>query len=1428
MLFVAAGAVACLAQPDRLDESDGLAAGLVATFGTGDGGAAAITRIDPDVQFNWEGSSPDLRVPAERFRVVWRGRLWTPGSRKYRFHLFLVGKAAVSIGGRKVIDGATDRPGWLSSAPIELEQGHQPIDVEYSKTERLARIGLYWESSAWPLEPITPRWLFHEPAGGEAIDRFDRGHELARAYRCGACHEVPGSDALPRAPSLAALSGRVHAAWLVDRLAESPPHGAADPPASANPASRMPAFGLTRDQSRAVAAYLLKGKAAAAPETPKARADVGENLVRSLGCLACHTLGDAGQSGLFGGGALNRIAEKRPPQFFRDWLRKPEQLNPDHRMPVFNLTAEEVGDIAAFLATLGRPADRPADDDANRELVAEGKQIIDAARCAACHEIPGIDRPATSAGRLDFQDGRKSPGAGTSGRRDGCLGEPDVARHRPGFQLSRDDRTAVREFIAKLPAKPAPLARYEVGRRLLRESNCTSCHARDLDPGLQPATIAADKAGDQEAELAKLRGELEPPSLSSVGDKFTDETLAKLIHGGQPARRPWLRVRMPRFAHNDADRDAIASYLIDHDRIPLDPPSSILHPQTAPTLDPAAALTAGHHLVSARGFGCMSCHTVGRHEPKGVAVNARGSDLLAMGNRLRHEWFLRWTRDPARIVPGMEMPSITVPAPGVLDGRLDHQLEALWQSLNSPAFVVPSDRDTAQQVISLKPGDDAAVLRDVMFDCPPSSGWCPRSFAIGLPGRHNVLFDLDTMSLRSWWFGDFARERTEGKSWLWEAGGLPAWRGAKPHVLALRHMETANLLIPKQPPLAGRLKTWMRGYAHGTGEPVVALWYRLVFDSGLELDVRDWIFDRPDQRGFDREVAVYNVPNRYEPVLLAVGNSNQDDRKELRAEGPLGPTVLRELSRGKGWLKAPATPGGDHSTGSFVLPLRVLRVLDEESNDYITHVSYVLKGPDVPASLKVATESPASAPLRRATLPVLPGYEVVRLPLAPTVMPSALTFRPDSTLVACSLKGGVFYVRDSDADGFEDAWVQISDHLAAPFGVLACGDDLIISHKPELLRLNAVDRELEGRVTFADVIASGWGYNEDYHDWTFGVLSDAFGYYIATASDYAQKGRPKSAQGLRGHLLRVSIDGKLETLARGLRYPTGLAMNRDGAIFFTDNQGVQNTFNEINHVIPGSRYGVPSLDDPPPEKDPWPAREPAIKIPHPWMRSVNGICFLDGPTEETRDAVREKWGPYGGHGVGCEYDTRALMRFTLQKIGDTYQGACYPFTLPEDQVPPDQRLLGPISCAVSPGGDLYVGGIRDSGWGGGSNVGELVRIRPSAAPPLGIREVRATGEGFAIDFTGPIDATAAADHAKFVISSYRRIWKGAYATPDSDRRTEQIRRIEVAADRHSVVVTLNDLRPGFVYDIHVSPIGPNATPLWPADAYYTLNQVPPK
>jgi hypothetical protein len=284
----------------------------------------------------------------------------------------------------------------------------------------------------------------------------------------------------------------------------------------------------------------------------------------------------------------------------------------------------------------------------------------------------------------------------------------------------------------------------------------------------------------------------------------------------------------------------------------------------------------------------------------------------------------------------------------------------------------------------------------------------------------------------------------------------------------------------------------------------------------------------------------------------------------------------------------------------------------------------------------------------------------------------------------------------------------------------------------------------------------------------------------------------------------------------------GLALSRDGQLFATDNQGNYNPFNELNHLTPSRHYGfINKLEIKPGERPP--LTPPAIDIPHPWTRSVNGICFLDTPAELRTKLGRNVFGPHEGHLIGCEYDTRRLVRMSLEQIGDVWQGAIYPFTAATDD---KHSLQGPVCCAVSPGGDLYVGSMRDSGWGAGANVGSIARLRPTSELPPGIAEVRATASGFRIEFTQPVDSRLASDPASYSISSYRRISTPAYGGPDMDRKSHAVRRATLAVDRLSATITLDELRSGFVYELRLANLAGSGDVFHPAEAHYTLRNVP--
>src|SRR6185503_5315621 len=112
---------------------------------------------------------------------------------------------------------------------------------------------------------------------------------------------------------------------------------------------------------------------------------------------------------------------------------------------------------------------------------------------------------------------------------------------------------------------------------------------------------------------------------------------------------------------------------------------------------------------------------------------------------------------------------------------------------------------------------------------------------------------------RAWWIGDFARERTEGKTWLWEPGGLAVWdHAATLPTLALRNLQSGRVELP---------------FEHGTTVTVT----------------ENIIEDRDTRRGFTREISLSGVPDGSLPLLLF--NSTElavPEGSDITQHGPIG------------------------------------------------------------------------------------------------------------------------------------------------------------------------------------------------------------------------------------------------------------------------------------------------------------------------------------------------------------------------------------------------------------------------------------------------------------------------------------------------------------------------------------------------------------
>ena len=433
------------------------------------------------------------------------------------------------------------------------------------------------------------------------------------------------------------------------------------------------------------------------------------------------------------------------------------------------------------------------------------------------------------------------------------------------------------------------------------------------------------------------------------------------------------------------------------------------------------------------------------------------------------------------------------------------------------------------------------------------------------------------------------------------------------------------------------------------------------------------------------------------------------------------------------------------------------------------------------------------------------GYVARKLPLPADILPSCMAVRADGTLVVGSMDGDVLLVTDGDGDGVLDRynrWAGTFPHW--PLGMRVEGQDLLLATRGALLRLS--DRDGDGWAERWRTLSDSWDVSHDHHDWTTGIAAwPGGGWVVCPATDDTRDKGVKGYHYLRGKALHVAPGGAVNVLAEGLRFPTGWATRRrDGAVFFTDNQGQQKTTCEINRLAAGHWYGYPSKADSPAGPG-TPYMPPSVRLPYPWARSVNGLEFAD---------TGGGFGPLEGQLVLCEYNNRFILRASLDTVDGQEQGACYPFL---------GNLLGPLCLAFSPTGVLYVGSIREPAWGAEPEQGAIYRVTYSGEPAFGIQEVTARPDGFALTFLAPpTDPSAAADPHRYLIRRYHHVFQGAYHSPPTDEENLHVSAAVLEPNGRTVQLSLREPPRGDrIYEVRTTLPGAD-----PAVAHYTMNRVP--
>jgi hypothetical protein len=195
-----------------------------------------------------------------------------------------------------------------------------------------------------------------------------------------------------------------------------------------------------------------------------------------------------------------------------------------------------------------------------------------------------------------------------------------------------------------------------------------------------------------------------------------------------------------------------------------------------------------------------------------------------------------------------------------------------------------------------------------------------------------------------------------------------------------------------------------------------------------------------------------------------------------------------------------------------------------------------------------------------------------------------------------------------------------------------------------------------------------------------------------------------------------------------------------------------------------------------------------------------------------------KFGPYTGQIFVGDQTISVVMRVTLEKIGDAWQGACYPFR--------EGFRSGVHRLAFGKDGSLWVGGT-DRGWGArGGRRDSLERVMFTGVVPFEMKQLAIAADGFDVTFTKPVDPATAQDLKSWTASSWTYEYHPTYGCPEMESAAQTVTSATlVAPDRVHVVV--DKLKEKFVHEVHCTGVRSKdgETPLHEV-GYYTVNRVP--
>ena len=524
---------------------------------------------------------------------------------------------------------------------------------------------------------------------------------------CYACHKTKGFDVNMKKPGpiLTKIDTKLTRDWVKTWIRN---------PRAVKETTWMPRFWYNSNNSSAedavrneveinsIVEYLFANAEKhefAVKNPPRGDAKAGEGIVKSIGCLGCHVVGEGKRSEIGPrrtfGQPLENVGNKTTYEWIYNWVRDPKHYSPNTYMPNLRLTDSQVADVATYLSTLkgtggdqakATPDQTAADDvlldylkavmpfedakaafakwDPQQRQLELGQRAINRYGCFSCHDIKGFEK-AQSIGtdlseegsklvtRLDFSFVSEIPHTSKLEWFKTKLHDPRVFDRRrqllpleklrmPNWDFTDDEIgrlvTAIMSFQREIQppaALPVRSARYDSLVSGRALVNRRNCVGCHI----------IETTGGEYLKLVE-DSSLGPPRLTPEGARVQPDWLYAFLRG-PITLRPWISVRMPSFGLDDPNLNTVIRY--------FGAISNTVGPfQTHELVKTAAAEGVGKEMFEQ--FQCQKCHVLGS-VPKDQTPTTLAPDLRMGPERLNPDWIEQWLKNPAAFLPGTRMPA---------------------------------------------------------------------------------------------------------------------------------------------------------------------------------------------------------------------------------------------------------------------------------------------------------------------------------------------------------------------------------------------------------------------------------------------------------------------------------------------------------------------------------------------------------------------------------------------------------------------------------------------------------------------------------------------------------------------------------------------------------------------------------------------------